>query len=104
VWAESQKRRLFNVAKRTGQWDTYKETINCYNKEIRKDKRSSWRRYCHEINDVPGSSRLMRIMAKQTTNRVSTIKLHDGQYILNWKREIFRVHFLDFKLIEDSDD
>jgi hypothetical protein len=44
--------------------DTYKETVTCYNKEIRKAKRSSWRRYCQEINDVPGSARLMKIMAK----------------------------------------
>jgi hypothetical protein len=37
-------RRLFNVARRTGQWDTYKEPLTCYNKEIRKAKQSSWRR------------------------------------------------------------
>jgi hypothetical protein len=66
-------RKLFNTAKRTGQWDTYKETLNCYNKEIRKAKRASWRGYC-QINDVPGSARLVRIMAKQATSRVSTVK------------------------------
>jgi hypothetical protein len=31
-------RRLFNIAKRTGQWNTHKETLTCYNKEIRKAK------------------------------------------------------------------
>jgi hypothetical protein len=31
-------RKLFNVAKRTGQWDSYKETLTCYKKEIRKAK------------------------------------------------------------------
>jgi hypothetical protein len=31
-------RKLFNTAKRTGQWDAYKETLTCYNKEIRKAK------------------------------------------------------------------
>jgi hypothetical protein len=30
-------RELFNIAKRTRQWDTYKESLTCYNKEIRKD-------------------------------------------------------------------
>jgi hypothetical protein len=34
-------KKLFNMAKRTGQWDTYKETLTCYNKEISKAKRSS---------------------------------------------------------------
>jgi hypothetical protein len=33
-------RKQFNVAKRTEQWDSYKETLTCYNKEIRKAKRS----------------------------------------------------------------
>jgi hypothetical protein len=33
-------RKLCNTAKRTGQWDTYKEALTCYNKEIRKAKRS----------------------------------------------------------------
>jgi hypothetical protein len=31
-------RKLFNIVKRTGQWDTYKETLTCYNKEIKKAK------------------------------------------------------------------
>jgi hypothetical protein len=31
-------RRLLNIAKRTDQWDTYKETLTCYNKEIKKVK------------------------------------------------------------------
>jgi hypothetical protein len=51
----------------------------CYNKEMRKAKQFSRRRYC-KINDVPGCARLMKIMAKQATNRVSTTELPDGQY------------------------
>jgi hypothetical protein len=49
----------------------------------------------------------MKIVAKQATNRVSTIKLPDGQYTQtgNGKlKELFRVHFPHSKLIEDSDD
>jgi hypothetical protein len=49
-------RKLFNIAKRTSQWDTCKETLTCYNKEIRKAEQFSWRRYCQEINDVPGNA------------------------------------------------
>jgi hypothetical protein len=33
-------------------------------KEIRKDKRSSWRRECQHTEDVPGSARLMRFTEK----------------------------------------
>jgi hypothetical protein len=87
----------------TGQWDTCKETLTWYNKEIRKAKRSSWRRYC-QINDVPGSARLMKVMAKQATNKVSTIKLPDGKHTQTGKetlKELFRVHFPDSKLIDN---
>jgi hypothetical protein len=34
----AETRILFNVAKRTGHWDTCKEPLTCYNKEIRKTK------------------------------------------------------------------
>jgi hypothetical protein len=41
------------MAKRTGEWDTYKESVTHYKKEIRKAERSSWRGYCQKIDDVP---------------------------------------------------
>jgi hypothetical protein len=72
-------RRLFNIVKRTGERDAYKETLTCYNKEIRNTKQSSWMGYCQEINDVPGGARLVRSMAKQGTNGVNTVKLLNGQ-------------------------
>jgi hypothetical protein len=49
----------------------------------------------------------MMIMAKLVTNRVSIIMLPDGQYTQIGKgtlKELFRVHFPDSKLIENSDD
>jgi hypothetical protein len=79
------------------------ETLTCYNREIRKAKRSTWRRYCQEISDVSDSGRLMKIMAKQVTNKGSAIKLPDVQYTQALK-ELFRVHFPDLKLIDDSYD
>ena len=48
----------------------------------------------------------MRIMAKQATNKVSTIKLPNGQYTQTGREtlnELFRVHFPDSKLINDLD-
>jgi hypothetical protein len=47
------------------------------------------------------------IMAKQASNRVSTVKLPDGQHIQTRKetvKELFRVHFPDSKLIDESYD
>jgi hypothetical protein len=49
----------------------------------------------------------MKIMAKQATNKVSTIKLPDGQYTQTGKgalKELFRVPFPDSKLTDDSGD
>jgi hypothetical protein len=46
----------------------------------------------------------MKIMAKQTTNKVSTIKLPNGQHTQTGKetlKELFRVHFPDSKLTDD---
>jgi hypothetical protein len=64
-------------------------------------------RYCREINDVPGGTRLMRVMAKQATNRVSTVKLPNDQLTDRGKgtlEELLRVHFPDSKPIDDSRD
>jgi hypothetical protein len=57
-------RKLLNTTKRIWQWDIYKETLTCYNKEIRKAKGASCRGYCQRISDVTGSARLVRIMIK----------------------------------------
>jgi hypothetical protein len=49
----------------------------------------------------------MKIMAKQVTNKVSTIKLPNGQFTQTGKNtleELFRVRFPDSKLIDDSYD
>jgi hypothetical protein len=49
----------------------------------------------------------MRIMAKQVTNKVSIVKLPNGQQTETGKetlKELFRVHFPDSKLIDDSYD
>ena len=79
-------RWLFNQAKRTGDWESYKTALICYNKKITKAKQSSWRDYCRGIKGVPDRARLMRIMASQSANRVESIKLLDGQYTI-WKRD-----------------
>jgi hypothetical protein len=71
-------RQLFNDAKRTEHWDSQKEAITYYSKEISKAKRSSWRRYCQVTANVQGSDRLMEFMAKQANNRVSITKLSYG--------------------------
>jgi hypothetical protein len=82
----------------TGEWDTCKENLTHYNKEIRKAKKPSWRRYYQVIEDVPGSARLMKIMARQETHKVGSTKLPDGvhsQTASKALQELCRVHFPD---------
>jgi hypothetical protein len=97
---KTQTSRLFNRAKMTGVRGLYKESLTRYNREIRKAKRSLWRRYCQGTENVPSSARLMRIMAK---NRVSSDKLLDGRYTKSGTEtllELCRVHFPDFSLTD----
>jgi hypothetical protein len=41
-------RRLFNAAKKSGNWTDHKRTLTDYNKALRQAKRESWRRHCEE--------------------------------------------------------
>jgi protein subunit release factor A len=71
-------------------------TLTCYNKEIRKVKRSSGRDYCQGMKGVPDTAKLMRIMANQSPIRVESIMIPDGrygQYANKTIRQIRRVHF-----------
>jgi hypothetical protein len=59
------------------------------------------------VNGVPGSARLVRIMAKQATSRVSTVKRPNDQKTETGKetpKELLRVHFPDSGVIDDSCD
>jgi hypothetical protein len=56
---------LFNQAK-TGDWESYKNDLTYYNKEIIKAKWSSLRDYFLGIEDLPDRVRLMGIMASQS--------------------------------------
>ena len=60
----AETRRLSNKAKRDGNWQVYKQTLTSYNKEIRKAKRSSFRKFCENISSTPAAARLHKSMAK----------------------------------------
>lgn len=67
-------RKLFNKAKRTMQWDLYKSALTEYNKEIRKSKRMDWRRTCESIENTPVVARLQKVLSKDHTNGLGTLK------------------------------
>jgi hypothetical protein len=93
-------RRLFNAAKKSGNWTDYKRSLMDYNKALRQGKRESWRRHCEEIEKAPESARLHRILSKGGQNAVSSIQLDNGNYITPEKetlQELLQVLFLALK-------
>jgi hypothetical protein len=89
-------RRLFNVARKSGNWTAYKRTLTDYNKALRQAKRESWRRHCEEIEKAPDCARLRRILSKDGLSAVSSLQLENGEYTTTGKgtlEEILRVHF-----------
>ena len=55
-------RKLFNRAKRTQQWDEYKQSLTAYNKEIRRSKRTHWRHTCENIENTPAADRKKMVL------------------------------------------
>jgi hypothetical protein len=94
-------RRLFNAAKKSGNWTDYKRSLTDYNKALRQAKRES-RRYCKEIEKAPESARLDRILSKGGQSAVSSIQLKNGKYTTSEKemlQELLRVHFSSSEII-----
>jgi hypothetical protein len=88
-------------AKMTGEWGPYKQSLTCFNKEIRKAKGLHGGGTARGFEDVPGSARLIRIMVKQANNGVSLVKLPDGPYAQTGRQtllELCRVSFPDSRL------
>jgi hypothetical protein len=97
-------RRLFNVAKKSGNWTDYKRTLTEYNKALRKAKRESWRRHCEEIEKAPECARLHRILSKDEQSAISSIEFENGDYTNKEKgtlEEFLRVHFPGSEIIQE---
>ncbi|XP_062704013.1 uncharacterized protein LOC134286420 [Aedes albopictus] len=73
-------RKMFNWAKRTQQWGPYKESLTNYNKEIRRSKRINWRHTCESIETTPETARLQKILAKDHSNGLGTLKKENGTF------------------------
>jgi hypothetical protein len=95
-------RRLFNAAKKSGNWTEYKRTLTDYNKALRQAKRGSWRRHCEEIEKAPECARLQSILSKDGQSAVSFLQLENGEYTKTEKgtlEELLQVHVPGSKII-----
>jgi hypothetical protein len=68
-------RRLFNAAKKSGNWTEYKRTLTEHNKAHRQAKRELWRRHCEKIENTPECARLHRILSKDGQSAIHSIQL-----------------------------
>lgn len=91
-------RKLFNKAKKTGNWEAYQQTLTEYNKEIRKAKIESWKKFCSEVENTSDSARIQKILAKGPTEPTGTIEKPDGNFTRNGEETLgllLQTHFPD---------
>ena len=83
-------RIAFNKAKKSGKpekWDSYKEDLRQYKRELRKVQRSSWRLFCDKIEEVSETSRLRKILSKNANN-ISYLMKPDGSWTASSKESL----------------
>lgn len=73
-------RKLFNRAKRTADWSSYREALTRYNLEIRKSKRNTWKSVCENIETIPICARLQKVLSKDHSNGLGFLKKENGLF------------------------
>ncbi|XP_072161372.1 retrovirus-related Pol polyprotein from type-1 retrotransposable element R1 [Bemisia tabaci] len=71
-------RKLWNKARRDGSWDEYYTSLNAYNRELRRAKKESWRKFCEEIDTYSDGAKLMRLLAKDPAFKGGNLMKPDG--------------------------
>ena len=95
-------RKIFNVAKKSGNWTDYKRNLTDYSKALRQAKRESWRRHCEEIEKTPECARLHEILSKDELSTISSFQLENGDYTITeigTMEELLPVHFPGSEII-----
>ncbi|XP_050340320.1 uncharacterized protein LOC126766612, partial [Bactrocera neohumeralis] len=72
--------RLFNKAKRTGDWEEYKQNLTTYNKELKLAKTNSFRKFYDSVSSTPEAAQLLKALSRGKTDTVLSIKRQDGIY------------------------
>jgi hypothetical protein len=96
-------RRIFNAAKKSGNWTDCKRILTEYNKALRQARRE-WRRHCQETEKTAECARLHRILSKGGQSAISPIQLENGEYTTTEKgtlEELLRVHFPGSEIISE---
>ena len=89
-------RRAFNKANSLDLWTEYRAERNRYNKMIKTAKNNSWRSFCGDLEDIPETARIHKLLTKDGSNGVGTLLRTDGTHTGNREQtleELLRVHF-----------
>nr|CAH7737654.1 unnamed protein product [Callosobruchus chinensis] len=73
-------RRLYNQCKRTGNWDSHTKALTEYSKAVREAKRSSWKNFCQDIDNVSKCAKLQRVLARNPVSTMETVLKEDGSH------------------------
>ena len=104
-----QVRRLFNLARRKGQWangQRYREALVNYNLAIRRAKEASWKVFCEEVEGTAAQARLHKILTRVPTNPGGTLRKEDGEYTKTAHETLellLKTHFPQYTLGDNSD-
>lgn len=89
-------RRLFNRAKRTGEWEDYKSLRLKYGYALRKAKDNSWRKYCEEIESTPECARLQKALTRENQGKIGSLLNTEGKYTASERETLellLKTHF-----------
>lgn len=75
-----ESRRLFNRAKINKDWDSYKKALTEFNRELRRAKRTSWRKFCEEIHSTSHLAKIHKILSKMPPSHLGLLKRPDGTF------------------------
>ncbi len=65
-------------------WDTYRTCRREYKAAIQEAKRSSWRKFCQDVEKAPEMAKLSRILKAKSCPELGMVKLPDGTFTNNY--------------------
>lgn len=58
----------------------YKKALTQYNKNIAKQKKNSWQKFCEVLENESVLNRWKKTLSKEHKNKIGSLKLNDGRY------------------------
>lgn len=77
-------------------FEAFKASRKAYKKAIRQAKRNNWKEFCESVEGCAASARMHRILAKDRSDQVSSLKLNNGDFTSDEKsllNHLLQTHF-----------